>query len=52
MKKQGVELAFFVRNISNTGRMIFSYDTNAFWGNFLQGYAPPRWIGGSIRKTF
>jgi len=52
VENQGLELSFFIRNISNNDRMIFSYDTNAFWGNFLQGYAPPRWIGGSIRKTF
>jgi iron complex outermembrane receptor protein len=52
IESQGLEVAFFVKNISNNDRMIFSYDTNAFWGNFLQGYAPPRWIGGSIRKTF
>jgi iron complex outermembrane receptor protein len=52
VEDKGLEFAFFVRNISNNDRLIFSYDTNAFWGNFLQGYAPPRWIGGSVRKTF
>ncbi len=51
-EKQGLELAFFVKNISNKDRMIFSYDLAGSFGNFLQGFAPPRWIGGSIRKSF
>jgi iron complex outermembrane receptor protein len=49
---QGVDLAFFVKNISNTGRLNFSIDSTAFFGNWLRIYSPPRWIGGSIRKTF
>ncbi|MEI6643236.1 MAG: TonB-dependent receptor [Novosphingobium sp.] len=52
IEKAGLELAFFVKNISNNDRMIFSYDLAGSFGNFLQGYAPPRWIGGSIRKSF
>ncbi|MEY4376497.1 MAG: hypothetical protein RJB26_1047, partial [Pseudomonadota bacterium] len=52
LESQGVEVAAFVKNISNKDRMVFSYDTNAYWGNFLQGFAPPRWVGVSVRKTF
>ena len=52
IEKQGLELALFVKNISNMDRMTFSYDLAASYGSFLQGYAPPRWFGGSIRKSF
>lgn len=52
LKDANVELAFFVNNISNKARMNFSYDLTASTGSWLQSYAPPRWIGGSIRKSF
>ena len=52
MKDKGLELAVFVNNISNKARMNFTYDLIASTGSFLQSFDKPRWIGGSIRKTF
>ena len=52
LDKSGIQLQFFVRNISNTARMTFSTDTTSYFGNWHRIYAQPRWIGGSIRKTF
>jgi len=52
MKDSGLEVAVFVNNISNKARMNFTYDLIASTGSFLQSFDKPRWIGGSIRKTF
>lgn len=48
----GLELAIFMKNISNVERLTTSSDTTASFGNWLQHFDRPRWIGGSIRKSF
>ena len=52
MKDKGLEFAFFIDNISNVAREQFQYDLTATTGSWIRAYAPPRWIGGSIRKSF
>jgi iron complex outermembrane recepter protein len=52
MKDKGLEFAFFVDNISNVAREQFQYDLTTTTGSWIRAYAPPRWIGGSIRKSF
>jgi iron complex outermembrane receptor protein len=52
MEDKGLELAFFVDNISNASREQFQYDLTTTTGGWIRAYAPPRWIGGSIRKSF
>jgi iron complex outermembrane recepter protein len=52
MKDNGLELAFFVDNINNVAREQFQYDFTTTTGDWIRIYAPPRWIGGSVRKSF
>lgn len=49
---QGLELAFWVKNLTNAVRQESTYDEISFEGDVLRTYGPPRWFGGSIRKTF
>jgi iron complex outermembrane recepter protein len=49
---KGLEIAFFVDNISNVAREQFQFDLTSSTGSWLRSYAPPRVFGGSIRKTF
>lgn len=48
----GVEFAVFMNNISNKDRETYSFDFVATTGSVVRSYDKPRWIGGSIRKTF
>ena len=52
MPKSGVEIAFFVQNINNTGRQLLATDLTTSFGSWLQRFGPPRWFGGTFRKTF
>jgi iron complex outermembrane recepter protein len=48
----GWEIATFLNNISNTGRMTYAFDLTLGTGDLLRSYAPPRMWGVSVRKTF
>ena len=52
LKDKGLDLSFFVNNISNTARKTFAQDETTFFGYDAFTYSPPRWFGGSIRKSF
>lgn len=52
IEDKDLELAFFVNNISNAARQQFRFDLTATSGNWINTFAPPRWIGASIRKSF
>jgi len=47
------ELAVFARNVLDEERQIYAFDIT-FPGNGLveQTFAPPRWVGGSVRYNF
>ncbi|MBL8268889.1 TonB-dependent receptor, partial [Steroidobacter sp.] len=50
--KRGLELAVFVKNISDENREVFVYDLITTGGYRMISYAPPRWWGASIRQNF
>ncbi len=52
LQSQDLDISAFINNISNAARQVFAFDLVSGNGNVLQSYAKPRWIGGSIRKTF
>ena len=60
VKDKGLTFSLFVNNISNKYKVVFANDatTANTWnpsagiGWQLRNYDKPRWIGGSIRKTF
>lgn len=52
LEDAGVEFALFCNNISNVSRQAFSYNLIGSTGDVTRSYAPPRWFGGSVRKTF
>ena len=47
----GIELAAYVKNISDVDRELFNYDFISA-GYRVVSYAPPRWWGISIRREF
>jgi outer membrane receptor protein involved in Fe transport len=49
LESSGLELAFFVNNISNTEKKSWVQRGS---DGVIYAYDRPRWIGGSIRKTF
>jgi iron complex outermembrane receptor protein len=49
---RGLEVALFVKNISNENREVFIYDLISTGGYRVVSYAPPRWWGVSLRKKF
>lgn len=52
LPQPGLEFAFWVRNISNIRREESTFYDLHFFGAKYTTYAQPRWIGGSIRKSF
>lgn len=50
--EDGIDLSAFVNNISNEDRVNYSLDGMSTGGYFIRSYAPPRWIGVSVRKSF
>lgn len=48
----GLGFAVFVNNISNQARQNYVFDEIPFYGDVIKSYAPPRWFGASVRKTF
>ena len=48
----GVDLSAFVNNISNEDRVNYALDGMSTGGYFIRSYAPPRWMGVSVRKSF
>lgn len=51
-EESGLEIAAFVKNISDEEREVFTYDLITTAGLRAVSYAPPRWWGASIRVKF
>jgi iron complex outermembrane receptor protein len=49
---QGLEFSAYCNNIFNAAREEGSYDFVAALGEVIRMYAPPRWFGVSVRKSF
>lgn len=47
-----VQLQLFVKNITNSRPLNYSFDLSAFFGNTIQVFGPPRIFGGSLRFEY
>lgn len=52
LENSGVEVAVFVKNIADKGRIGNRVDLTKSFGNWLESYSPSRLIGVSVRKSF